>query len=61
MALQWDQLDVHLYAESSPLMGVALGHNMEFIFVVTGGSIPRRLAEHFRTLMAEGVSQRLKD
>jgi phosphatidylserine/phosphatidylglycerophosphate/cardiolipin synthase-like enzyme len=46
---------------SANLTGAALEHNMELGLVVTGGSVPRRLAEHFRTLMADGVLQRIQN
>ncbi len=53
--------DAHIaLVTSANLTGAALEHNMELGLVVTGGSVPRRLAEHFRTLMADGVLQRLE-
>ncbi len=45
---------------SANLTGAALEHNMELGLLVTGGSVPRRLAEHFRTLMADDILQRIQ-
>lgn len=46
---------------SANLTGAALELNMELGLVVTGGSVSRRLAEHFRTLMADGILQRIQN
>jgi len=43
---------------SANLTGAALDRNMELGLVVTGGSVPKRLRDHFRALMAEGVLER---
>ena len=44
---------------SANLTGAALAQNMELGLLVTGGSVPRRLADHFRALMTSGVLKRL--
>lgn len=40
---------------SANLTGLAIASNMELGLLITGGPVPRRLARHFRALMANGV------
>ena len=40
---------------SANLTGAAQGYNMELGVLINGGPIPRRLARHYRALMANGV------
>ena len=40
---------------SANLTGFAIASNMELGLLITGGPVPRRLARHFRALMASGV------
>jgi hypothetical protein len=40
---------------SANLTGAAQDHNMELGVHINGGPIPRRLARHYRALMASGV------
>lgn len=42
---------------SANLTGFGIGSNMELGLLITGGPVPRRLARHFRALMASGVLQ----
>jgi phosphatidylserine/phosphatidylglycerophosphate/cardiolipin synthase-like enzyme len=43
------------FITSANLTGAALDHNLELGVLVRGGSVPRRLHEHFLALMASGV------
>lgn len=45
---------------SANLTGHALTQNMELGLLVRGGPIPRRLASHFRQLIAQGVLMRVE-
>jgi len=40
---------------SANLTGSAIESNMELGLLVRGGPVPRRLARHFRALMADGI------
>ena len=44
-----------LFLSSANLTGFALALNMELGLLVTGGSSPQRVAEHFRALVASGI------
>jgi cardiolipin synthase A/B len=43
------------FVTSANLTGYALDQNLEVGVSVRGGTVPRRLAEHFRALMERGV------
>lgn len=43
------------FITSANLTGAALDHNLEVGVLVRGGSVPRRLSEHFLALMGAGV------
>ena len=43
------------FVTSANLTGAALTDNMELGLVVRGGDVPRRIADHFGTLMSDGV------
>jgi len=43
------------FVTSANLTGAAMTDNMELGLVVRGGDVPRRIADHFGTLMSDGV------
>lgn len=47
------------FVTSANLTGAAMTDNMELGLVVRGGDVPKRIAGHFDTLMADGVLRRL--
>ncbi len=53
--------DRHIaFVTSANLTGHALDRNMELGLLITGGAVPRRLADHFEGLMASGELVRWK-
>jgi phosphatidylserine/phosphatidylglycerophosphate/cardiolipin synthase-like enzyme len=47
------------FVTSANLTGAALDHNLELGVLVRGGAVPKRLAEHFQSLMAAGTLRRV--
>lgn len=47
------------FISSANLTGSALDHNIELGILVRGGPVPRRLADHFSSLIAAGVLRRV--
>jgi cardiolipin synthase A/B len=48
------------FISSANLTGSALDHNLELGVLVRGGPLPRRLADHFSSLIAADVLRRVK-
>ena len=46
------------FVSSANLTGSGLEHNLELGILIRGGPVPRRIAEHFTSLIAAGVLQR---
>jgi phosphatidylserine/phosphatidylglycerophosphate/cardiolipin synthase-like enzyme len=48
------------FITSANLTGSALDHNLELGVLITGGPVPKRLSDHFTSLMGNGTLKRVE-